>query len=439
MTAKRSFLFSLLLLTGLHLKAQPQTGFAPAEGVDLYYECYGEGAPIVIINGGPGLNCQGFQGLAQSLSDRYQVILYDQRGTGQSVMEDISPETMTMDLMAADLEALRKHLGYQEWTVLGHSFGGVLGSFYLSLYPAAVKGFIASASGGIDLGLLDYFDLTQNLTETQRDSFLYWTDRLQSGDTTQLVQEKRRAFMARAYVYDDRHAPKIAKRLGQGNRQINQLIWQDLRRISYDVREAAYEFRKPVLIIQGEQDVIRPQTGQDAHDAFPHSKFILMPECGHYGWLEQPGIYFSAIDTLMESYNAADERDIRQVLTQYVRSIYEADSSLVYAVTDTTLQKSGHFYSGRSGQWGYSDMTFGQLVQTADRYNRRGQIPEGAPNNVEVFDISSQTASAKVSAIWGFDYVLLSQDEWGKWRMDKVLWQSYSTEAQRAMIEGLKR
>ncbi len=84
-------------------------------------------------------------------------------------------------------------------------------------------------------------------------------------------------------------------------------------------------------------------------------------------------------------------------------------------------------------------MTFGQLVQTADRYNRRGQIPEGAPNHVEVFDISSQTASAKVSAIWGFDYVLLSQDEWGKWRMDKVLWQSYSTEAQRAMIEGLKR
>lgn len=298
--SKRSFLLSFFLLPCLLTFAQSGTGLAPADGVSLYYELYGEGEPVVIINGGPGLNSKGFQALAQSLSERYQVILYDQRGTGQSEMENISSETMTMDLMAADLEALRKHLGYQEWTVLGHSFGGILGNYYVAKYPASVRALISSASGGIDLGLLTDFDITRQMTDTQRDSFLYWTERLDAGDTSPLAQQKRRAFMATAYLYDDKYAPQVAKRLGQTNMRINRLIWQDLRRIQYDVKQEAAAFQKPVLIIQGAEDVILPQIGQSAHDAFPNSTFVVMPACGHYGWLDQPGIYFDAIDTFME-------------------------------------------------------------------------------------------------------------------------------------------
>ncbi|MEQ8706793.1 MAG: alpha/beta hydrolase [Phaeodactylibacter sp.] len=437
--AKRSFLLCLSLLPCLILFAQTKTGFAPAGGVDIYYELYGGGAPVVIINGGPGLNSNGFQDLALSLSERYQVILYDQRGTGQSNMKEVSPENITMDLMAADLEALRKHLGYQEWTVLGHSFGGILGNYYTAKYPAAVRAMIASASGGIDLGLLTNYDITRQMTEVQRDSFMYWTAQLSSGDTSERVREKRLAFMATAYLYDDRYAPKVAERLGQSNRQINQLIWQNLQRIQYDVREAATAFQKPVLIIQGEQDVILPQTGKAARDAFPNSTWVLMPECGHYGWIDQPALYFKSIHAFMDALPAADEKAIREVLNNYVHSIYKVDSSLVYAVTDTTLQKSGHYYSDKSGAWSYSDMTFQQLVYTAARYNLKGHIPNNAPVQVEIFDIGSQTASAKVSAIWGFDYVLLSQDARGKWRMDKVLWQSYSTETRRALQEQMKR
>lgn len=75
--------------------------------------------------------------------------------------------------------------------------------------------------------------------------------------------------MARAYVYDDSHSPQIAKRLGQGNRQINQLIWQDLQQISYDTREAASRFRKPALIIQGEQNSSGRKQGRTLTMLFP--------------------------------------------------------------------------------------------------------------------------------------------------------------------------
>ena len=431
--AKRSFILSCLLASSLFLFSQSTTGFAPGKGVEIYYEIYGAGEPMVIINGGPGFNSQGFQPLAEKLSARYQVILYDQRGTGRSKMDDISAENMTMELMAEDLEALRRHLGFQEWVVLGHSFGGIMGNYYISKYPAAVKAMIASASGGIDLGLLDDFDITRQMTDTQRDSFLYWNERLLSGDTAQLVQKKRRAFMATAYIYNDDYAPQIAERLGQSNMYINQLIWQDLRSINYNTKADAAKFQKPILIIQGREDVISPKLGEAAHDAFPKSQLVMMPKCGHYGWLDQPELYFGSIHSFMDDLNATDEKDISTVLTNYVRAIYEADSNLVYSVTDTTLQKSGHYYAEKPGKWRYLNMTFEQLVQTADRYNRNGHLPADAPLEVEVFDISSQTASAKVSAVWGFDYVLLSQDKWGQWTMDKVLWQSYDPDTQQAL------
>jgi len=301
MTAKRSFVFSLFLLTGLFLDAQSKSGFAPSKGVNIYYEVYGSGTPMVIINGGPGFNSKGFQALAESLSEDYQAILYDQRGTGRSKMEKITADNMTMDLMAADLEALRIHLGLEQWTILGHSFGGILGNYYLSKYPAAVKALISSASGGIDLGLLEDYDITRMMTETQRDSFIYWTEQLQAGDTTQTAQQQRRFFMATAYVYDDQYALQVADRLAQGNMRINQLIWQDLQRIGYDAKAAASDFHKPVLIIQGKEDVIIPQIGERAHQAFPNSTLVLIPECGHYGWLDQPGVYFDAIHNFMEA------------------------------------------------------------------------------------------------------------------------------------------
>jgi len=69
----------------------------------LHYKTFGSGKPILIINGGPGMNCDGFSGIAQELAKmNYQTIIYDQRGTGQSTVENANPKTITMDLMVEE-------------------------------------------------------------------------------------------------------------------------------------------------------------------------------------------------------------------------------------------------------------------------------------------------------------------------------------------------
>lgn len=289
------FLFFCWLGTSV-CKAQ-QTGFVTSGQVDIYYSIYGSGEPLLVINGGPGFSSEGFTGLAKQLAQKYRVILYDQRGTGRSVMSNVDNTNMTMDLMVQDLEALRKHLDIKKWTILGHSFGGVLANFYTAHYPDHVLGLIASSSGGIDLGLLDYFDINRQLSPSEQDSLAYWTTKINEGDTTAYADQKRREFFAAAYVYHDEHIPEIAERMTQSNSRINGLIWRDLRRIQYDVSDELSDFEKPVLIIQGKQDIIREYTARKAMEVFPNAELVLLERCGHYGWLDRPDAYFSQVDS----------------------------------------------------------------------------------------------------------------------------------------------
>ncbi len=75
-------------------------------------------------------------------------------------------------------------------------------------------------------------------------------------------------------------------------------------------------------------------------------------------------------------------------------------------------------------------MTHEQLVELAAKWNAKGRVDaETAPKEIEIFDVMDQTATVKLSAHWGVDYLHLAKIE-GKWMIMNVLWQSYPPEAQ---------
>lgn len=283
--------------------------FSQTEGVitsgnsRLHYRTFGSGKPLLIINGGPGLNSDGFVSLAKTLSAGNQSIIYDQRGTGGSSIKLENNETITMDAMIADIENLRKHLKIDQWVVLGHSFGGMLASYYATKHPESIEKLILSSSGGIDLGLRDYVNgnLQKRLTAQERDSLAYWNKKIASGDTSDKARRGRARAMAPAYVYDKKFAPDIAERLTQGDPHINELVWEDLEKIKFDCAPILKDFKKPVLILHGKDDILDIETAEKSHRAFPNSKLVLMDNCGHYGWLDAPSVYFSAINSFLKT------------------------------------------------------------------------------------------------------------------------------------------
>jgi proline iminopeptidase len=292
----------LLLSISIHSVAQTE-GLIQNKNAHIYYRVYGKGNPLLIINGGPGLNSDGFVGLAKDLSAGNQTIIYDQRGTGKSTVSPVDSSTITIQLMIEDIEVLRRYLGIDQWSVLGHSFGGMLASYYASVYPEHVRFMILSSSGGIDLGLQSYVDhrINEKLSNQENDSLKYWNDRIEDGDSSYFARYRRGMAMASAYVYNKNNIPIIAERLTQGNSLVNRLVWQDLNKIKFNCTLKLKNFNKPVLIIQGKEDIIMLQTAEYAHKILKNSKIVIVDHSAHYGWLDNPQEYFKEVNLFLIS------------------------------------------------------------------------------------------------------------------------------------------
>lgn len=297
---KSSVLLLLLFYPALLLNAQTQHDF-PIDGGNLHVETYGEGDPILIINGGPGMSSEGFRSLAEVISQDNQAIIFDQRGTGKSTLHELNSTTITMNLMVQDIEHIRQQLGIEQWVILGHSFGGMLASYYTTKYPDRTKGLILSSSGGIDMELFNSLNITARLSQKDQDSLQFWNRKIAQGDTSYHARLKRGTFLGPAYLYDLSHLPVIAERLTQGDMRINGLVFQDMRRIEFDCKQQLRSYKNPVLVIQGEHDIIPLSISKRTAALFQHSTLTVLDQSGHYGWLEQPDEYFTAIDKFLTS------------------------------------------------------------------------------------------------------------------------------------------
>lgn len=146
---KRYFTFCVFFMVlSFQLYAQtpfgqnPETGKkARVNGIDLYYEVYGQGEPLVILHGNGGFSGSR-KNIMPELIKKYKVIAVDHRCHGQSGCS----EELNYRLMASDINALLNHLKIDSAYVYGHSDGGILGLIMGFEYPDKVKKLVASGA-----------------------------------------------------------------------------------------------------------------------------------------------------------------------------------------------------------------------------------------------------------------------------------------------------
>ncbi|MET9456880.1 alpha/beta fold hydrolase [Streptomyces canus] len=115
------------------------------DGVRLWASRSGEGDPLVLCHGGPGL-WDMFGDMAAMLGDRASVIRWDQRGCGRS-QRCAGP--WTTDRFVADLDVVRRHFGLDRMALLGHSWGAQLALSYTLAHPERVSTLIYVSGSGI--------------------------------------------------------------------------------------------------------------------------------------------------------------------------------------------------------------------------------------------------------------------------------------------------
>jgi hypothetical protein len=112
---------------------------------------------------------------------------------------------------------------------------------------------------------------------------------------------------------------------------------------------------------------------------------------------------------------------VERAVLDYVESAYTADPTLVERSVHPRLAKLG--FVQEDGRYVEHPMTFEELVEVVKVFNKDGRIPPDAPKRVTIYEVLDQTASARLEAWWGIDYIHLAKFD-GKWMIVNVLWQT---------------
>ncbi|BEV72854.1 MULTISPECIES: prolyl aminopeptidase [unclassified Paludibacterium] len=284
----------------------------------MYWEQCGrpDGFPVLYLHGGPGDGCAP---MCRQLFDPgfYRAVLFDQRGSGRSVPRGELRANRT-DLLVADIERLREHLGIERWLVFGGSWGSTLALAYAEAHPERVGGLILR---GIFLGRerdVDWFMhgmgrffpeawaqfLAPIPPEERGDLLQAYYRRLSSDDPSVYLP------VCQAWGGWEAHCVSLLPRADAIERAASPYLSLPLARLEAHyfahqlflqpdqlLREIGRIAHLPACIVQGRYDVICPPEGAYAlAAAWPKAELCLVEAAGHSMW--EPAVLAALMDRL---------------------------------------------------------------------------------------------------------------------------------------------
>ncbi len=283
-----------------------------------------DGLPVLFVHGGPGAGCEPWH--RQFFDpERYRIILFDQRGAGRSTPH-AALEHNTTDVLVADIEAIREHLGVERWLLFGGSWGSTLSLVYAEAHPDRVLGLVLRGiflcrpeeirwfyQDGASHVFPDYWeDFLRPIPKAERDDLLRAYHRRLTGD-----DEVARMAAAKAWsLWEGRTATLRQRRsvvehfsdphtaLSLARIEAHYFVNDAFLAPNQILRDATRLADIPGILVQGRYDLICPvQSAWDLHRAWPRAELQIVPDAGHAA--SEPGI----VDALVK----ATRRMLREV------------------------------------------------------------------------------------------------------------------------------
>jgi pimeloyl-ACP methyl ester carboxylesterase len=139
----------------------PQSGYAPVNGLRMYYEVFGTGRPLVVLHGAY-MTIETMGEIVPSLAESRQVIAVELQAHGRTADID---RPLTYEHMAEDVAALLRHLGIEQADVFGFSMGGGVALQLVIRHPEVVRKLVvASASYTSDGMQPELLEMTPTIT-----------------------------------------------------------------------------------------------------------------------------------------------------------------------------------------------------------------------------------------------------------------------------------
>jgi proline iminopeptidase len=258
----------------------------------LHFKDFGQGEPVLVLMGGPGFSGDGMEPVAQMIAKRGRAIVPDQRGSGGSIPGDA--KAITLDATLADLEALRKELRLEKWTVWGCSWGGMLALDYASKFPSSIKGLVLVDSGGPSWAFAQAFsdNMKARMSPDDLSAQRYWSQPdVISKDPMRAAIEGIRAILPSQF-YDRTKAYQAIAILKAGkehyNPEADERLSPEYERGAPARIEGLKKVDIPTLIVHGRQDPMPESVALENQKLLKGSRLVWLDRCGHWPWIEQP-------------------------------------------------------------------------------------------------------------------------------------------------------
>jgi len=135
-------------------------------------------------------------------------------------------------------------------------------------------------------------------------------------------------------------------------------------------------------------------------------------------------IFFLLLFSAAKFSLSQEKEKVERACLNYIEGFYEGDTTKLIAALKPSLYKIGYWKNKNTGVYDFDgQMTYREAMDYAKNVmTKKSFAKSDAPKKVEVLDIGNTIASAKVTAWWGIDYVLLSKQD-SKWIIEQVLWE----------------
>jgi pimeloyl-ACP methyl ester carboxylesterase len=274
----------------------------PIRDVSLFVNIMGQGYPLLLMHGGPGLDHTTLLSL-QPLADQFTLIFYDHRCNGRSEGAEVS--SMTFEDLTADADALRQTLGFEKWAVLGHSFGGNVALEYALRYPHRLSQLILMDTGG------DQWWVEHNAPEllakrgysasSVNAARRFYSGQLSPGEFLPTIMRFMSAYNYHnnllAMAYDVVFGPHIKMRPEALIFGYNHLLK------NWTVMDRLGEIQVPTLVLAGRQDFLFPTEHQAIlADRLPNAHLEMIECAGHNPHMERPAEVIEVIKSFLAEH-----------------------------------------------------------------------------------------------------------------------------------------
>lgn len=293
------FCFLNLLVSYSFALSPHSSGYVDVKQGKIYYERFGSGQPILVLHGGPGggLDQSYFKPQLLALAANHEVIFYDQRGSGKSLQTAMDRSVINLKQFTDDIETLRTSLGLNQIALFGHSWGSLLAMNYAINYPDHVAKLILVDSMPADLpGKFSALQALNQLLEpiAQEIAPLGDYNQLKKLTAEEIVALNRKLYSV--YFYHSQDVEKMTLDMtveaALSGFKVSQMMMQDLYG---DMLPQLAKLKVPTTVIIGEQDFVPLSTSEDIAKAIPGAKLVVIPNSGHFPFIENPDGFFAAV------------------------------------------------------------------------------------------------------------------------------------------------